>query len=266
MRKIMIVPFVRKEEMRKCFYEYLTELAEFDPTIKFDEKGTPIYDWFDCYWVDKDRFPFFFLAEGQVAGIAMIRELEPSQYDFAEFYVRPEYRKDGNALWFASEIASLFDGEFVFSTRHTNSRAIKFWEKFANMFKNFCYDDEEWRNWTIRKRDEHSLGVQEKYFNLIKDKEKVLEGRLNDEKRQKYKLGDKIIIYKDPERKEFLNAIIVDKLLFKTFDEMAEIVDKSKLGFADVSKEEMVKVYRNIYKREDENKHGVVILKIAVLD
>lgn len=266
MRKIMIVPLVRKEEMRKYFYEYLTELAQFDPTIEFDEKGVPIYNWFDCYWVDKDRFPFFFIIDGKVAGIAMIRELEPSQYDFAEFYVCPEYRKDGNALWFASEIASLFDGEFVFSTRHTNPRAIKFWGKFADTFQNSCYDDEEWRNWTIRKRDMHTLAVQEKYFNLIKNKEKVLEGRLNDEKRKKYKLGDKIMIYKDPERKEFLNTVIIDKILFKDFDEMANSLNKADLGFADVSKEEMVHVYRTIYKREDEENCGVLIFKVKVID
>lgn len=269
MRKVMIVPLVRKEEMRRVFSQYLTELAEFDPTIEFDEKGMPIYNWFDCYWVDKDRFPFFFMVDEKVAGIAMIRELEPSQYDFAEFYVCPEQRKNGNALWFANEITNLFDGEFVFSTRFTNPRAIKFWGKFADSFEsNSCYDDEVWRNWTIRKRNfkEHTLNLHPTYFKLIKEKIKTLEGRLNGKKHRGFKIGDYITFYKEPEKVETIKAIILAKYIFKDFDEMANTLSKAELGFADVSKEEMVKVYRTIYKRDDEEKHGVVIFKIQVLD
>ena len=152
MKRIQIVPLSRMEEMRKYFYEYLIELSEFDPDIKFDDKGVPIYNWFDCYWDDKDRFPFYFLVDNKIAGLAMIRELGNMLYDFAEFYVCPEFRKDNNAIWFATEITNLFEGQFVFSTRFTNPRAIKFWGKFALQFEdNSFYDDEIWRNWTIRK-------------------------------------------------------------------------------------------------------------------
>ena len=151
MRKIQIVPLVKKGEMRKYLFDYLTELSEFDPDIKFDDNGKPIYKWFDCYWEEKERYPIYLVIDGGVPGIAMIRELDKMLYDFAEFYVLPEYRKDGNAIWFASEIANLFDGQFVFSTRFTNPRAIRFWGKFANLFeKNEFNDDEIWRNWKVR--------------------------------------------------------------------------------------------------------------------
>ena len=114
MRKIQIVPIGRKEEFRKYFYEYLTELSQFDPDIEFLENGTPIYNWFDCYWEDKDRFPLFLVVNETVAGISMIREMDDRHYDIAEFYVCPEFRKDGNAIWFATEITNLFDGQFDF--------------------------------------------------------------------------------------------------------------------------------------------------------
>ena len=152
MRKIQIVTAKRTEEMRKHFYNYLTELSEFDPDIKFDENGTPIYKWFDYYWSDKDRYPIYLIIDGEIAGLALIRELENCIYDFAEFYVLPQFRKDGNALWFATEITNLFEGQFNFSTRFTNPRAIKFWSKFsANFDKSEYVDDDIWRNWTIRK-------------------------------------------------------------------------------------------------------------------
>src|SRR5574344_229643 len=104
MRKIQIVPTCKLEEMRKMLNVYLTELSEFDPDIKFDEKGTPIYKWFDCYWENKDRFPFYLIVDSKIAGLALIREINNMVYDIAEFYVVPEYRKDGNAIWFAAEI------------------------------------------------------------------------------------------------------------------------------------------------------------------
>ena len=43
------------------------------------------------------------------------------------------------------------------------------------------------------------------------------------------------------------------------------MLDKSKLGFANKTKEEMVNVYRTIYTQEDEKKHGVVIFKIKTI-
>ena len=151
MREIKIVPVLKKDEMRKFFYDYLTELSEFDPDVNFDENGTPIYKWFDCYWEVQDRYPFYFIVDGNIAGLAMIRKLSKNQYDFAEFYVRPQFRKDGNAIWFATELTNLFGGEFVFSTRFTNPRAIKFWGKFANQFKSNTFtDDEIWRNWKVK--------------------------------------------------------------------------------------------------------------------
>lgn len=268
MRKIQIVPLSRMEEMRKYLNEYLTELSQFDPDVKFDDKGTPVYKWFDCYWTDKDRFPFYFLVDGSIAGFAMIRELGNMLYDFAEFYVCPEFRKDDNAIWFASEITNLFERQFVFSTRFTNPRAIKFWSKFASQFDgNSFYDAEIWRNWTIRKNNfkNHTLNLAPIYFDLIKSGEKVLEDRLNDEKRKAFNIGDTITFYKEPEKEETMQAIILDKYIFKNFEEMANTLNKKDLGFAACTKEEMIEAYRKIYKRKDEEKYGVIIFKIKVL-
>lgn len=268
MRKLQIVPLSRMEEMRKHFYEYLTELSEFDPGIKFDETGIPIYQWFDCYWNEKERFPIFLIIDGKVAGLAMIRELGNMSYEIAEFYVLPQYRKDGNAVWFASEITNFFEGEFVFSTRFTNPRAIKFWTKFANLFElnEFC-DDEIWRNWTIRKNNfkRYDLHLQPIYFDLIKSGEKTLEGRLFKNDKRNYNIGDVLTFYREPENKNTINAIILDKFRFDNFDEMAENLKKEDLGFSNSTKQEMIDVYRGIYSKENEKKYGVVVFKIKVI-
>lgn len=158
MKKIEIVPLSRMEEMRKYFNEYLIELSRFDESIKFDEKGVPIYKWYEYYWNDNNRFPMFLIINDLVAGLAMIRKLEDELYEIAEFYVLPEYRKSGNAMWFANEIISTFNSDFVFSACLRNHIAIKFWTKFAKLFKaSSYYDNENTRNWKIIKCKTFSL-------------------------------------------------------------------------------------------------------------
>lgn len=265
MKYLQIVPLSKMEEMRRYLFEYLTELSEFDPDIKFDDKRVPIYKWFDCYFEEKERYPIYFIIDNKTAGFVMVRELKNMVYEIAEFYVLPEFRKDGNAILFATEITNMFAGEFIFGTKFTNPRAIKFWDKFSKLFnKNEMVDDEIWRTWTIRKNNfkEHALNLNPVYFDLIKSGEKVLEGRLNDDKRKNFNIGDTIIFFKEPEKTETMKAIILDKYLFENFDVMADELDKSLLGFDNTTKEEMINVYRTIYSVEDEQKYGVVIFKI----
>ncbi|MBQ8762308.1 MAG: ASCH domain-containing protein [Clostridia bacterium] len=268
MKNLQIVPLSKMEEMRKYFYEYLTELSEFDPDIKFDEKGNPIYDWFDCYWSDKDRFPIFFKIDNKIAGFTLIRELGNMMYEIAEFYMFPEYRKDSNAIYFATEITNFFEGEFTFATRFTNARAIRFWNKFAELFDSNSYcDDENWRTWTIRKNNfkEYNLFLHPTYYNLIKQGEKTLEGRLFRNEKKNFNIGDIITFYKEPENQETMKAIILDKYRFNNFEEMADKLKKEELGFANSTKEEMVQVYRTIYTKDDEETFGVIVFKIKTL-
>ena len=268
MKSLQIVPLIRMEEMRKYFYAYLIELSEFDPDIQFDDRGTPLYTWFDNYWTDNDRFPIFLKIDGKIAGLALIREIGNMKYEIAEFYVLPEYRKDGNSIWFASEITNLFEGEFTFSTRLSNHRAVNFWNKFANLFESNSFsDDEMWRTWTIRQSNfkKYDLYLHPRYFELIKSGEKTLEGRLFKGAKKNFNVGDIITFYKEPENQETIKAIILDKYLFKNFDDMAEKLKKEDLGFKNSTKEEMIQTYRTIYSEKDENAYGVIVFKVKVI-
>lgn len=149
MRKIQLVPKCKMDEMRKILFEYLMELSEFDPDIKFDVSGVPIYGWFDEYWKDVRRFPFYFVVDGKVAGLALVRELKNLNYEIAEFYVLPKYRENDNAIWFATEVVKLFYGKMEISTRHTNPRAVKFWSKFVDKYVCEKHSDNVWVYWTI---------------------------------------------------------------------------------------------------------------------
>lgn len=113
---------------------------------------------------------------------------------------------------------------------------------------------------------QHTLNLAPIYFELISSGEKVLEGRLNDEKRQAFEIGDEILFFKEPEKKETLRAEILDKYFFKDFEEMAESLDKAELGFDGKTKEQMIDTYYGIYPKEKTLATGVVIFRIKKLN
>lgn len=152
MRKIIIVPEKNKEELRKHFNEYLTKLFEYVPHIQFDENGLPIYKWFDYYWTDKKRIPYSLIIDNKFAGFCLMREIEDCKYEISEFYVHPNFRKDGNAQWFAMGIIDMFTEDIELSTSIKNLRAINFWTKVTNSYDVVQkHEDDKWKYWTIKK-------------------------------------------------------------------------------------------------------------------
>lgn len=267
MRNISIVPLSKMEEMRRLLFDYLKEIPEFDYNIEFDESNKPIYKWFELYWSDRGRYPFFLIINNNIAGFALIRELANMSYEIAEFFLKEEFRKNNNALWFAKQLTNLFEGEFIFSTSLLNLRAIKFWDKFANDFQvKSIAETEKHKIWKIRENNfkNYSLHLQPRYFDLIKNGEKTLEGRLYKNEKREYKIGDILTFYKN-DSEQYIKAIILDLYKFNDFDQMAENLNKVDLGFKNSSKEEMIETYRKIYSINDEKKFGVLVVKIKLI-
>ena len=149
MIRVVMVQEAEKDCMKNIFQDYMVELSQFDPDIKFDKDGKVIYKWFDEYWVAKSRYPLYFIVDGNIAGIAMVRELEPYMYEMAEFYVKPEYRVHANSKTFAGLVMDMFDGDFDISTRHTNPRAVKFWTKVTSDYTHKATADDIWCRWIV---------------------------------------------------------------------------------------------------------------------
>ena len=150
-KNIQLVSVNEKDWLKKYFYDYLIELAQFDPTVRFDERGVPIYRWYDCYWTEKGRYPFALIIDDKFAGLAFVRELQPAHYEIAEFYVAPTFRKDNNAIDFAVKITEILGGKFSFGTRSNNTVAVKFWNKFAAKFpRGGSSADDNYTTWFVQ--------------------------------------------------------------------------------------------------------------------
>lgn len=109
------------------------------------------------------------------------------------------------------------------------------------------------------------MKLKPEYFDLIKSGKKVYEVRLLDEKRRQFKLGDSLLLKKEPELLEGIVVKIIEVKYFNTFLEMAKTLSISGLGFDDITAEEVDNIYHSIYSREDEEKYGVVAFKLELV-
>jgi ASC-1-like (ASCH) protein len=102
-----------------------------------------------------------------------------------------------------------------------------------------------------------SINVQEPYRSFILQGKKIVESRLNKGKYATIQSGD--ILELEPEKITF---VVVEKNIYKNFREMIEkegieniIPDKNNI-------DEAVDVYYKFYTKEQEDKFGVVAIKI----
>ena len=111
----------------------------------------------------------------------------------------------------------------------------------------------------------HEMKLREEYFDKIKQGQKIYEIRLNDEKRRLISIGDVILFNKLPNLTEKLQVLVEDLLHFKSFKEMAHSLPLQEVGFENLSKDEVEKIYHKFYSLEDEKKYGVLAIKIKLV-
>jgi len=73
-----------REQLRELLADYLFE---------FDGRTDP-YPYLDAYWEEEDRLPFLIEADGEVAGLCLVRR-KNGGWSIAEFSVVPERRRGG---------------------------------------------------------------------------------------------------------------------------------------------------------------------------
>lgn len=111
----------------------------------------------------------------------------------------------------------------------------------------------------------HEMKLQPEYFNFILNGTKRIEIRLNDEKRQNIKLGDKIKFLKEPDLNESFEAQVIELLRYNSFEEMFKDYDISILSDKSMTKEELISVLEQFYTKEKQEKYGVLGIRIELI-
>lgn len=110
----------------------------------------------------------------------------------------------------------------------------------------------------------HEMKLVENEFNNIKYNGKIIEVRINDEKRRHIYKGDKIIFYKLPYMKEYILVNVEQVFNFSSFQEVYENFSTSYFGYRNSCTDDMIKKIYKIYTKEEERDMGVVAIKFNV--
>lgn len=109
----------------------------------------------------------------------------------------------------------------------------------------------------------HEMKLNNEPFECIKNGTKTIELRLNDEKRKLLTVGDYI---------EFINRVTNEKLLvevidlfkYNSFEELYKHFNKIEMGYS-INEEANPKDMGNYYSKEEQEKYGVLGIKIKKL-
>lgn len=111
----------------------------------------------------------------------------------------------------------------------------------------------------------HQLKLQERFFNYMKNGTKKIELRLYDEKRKAINLGDEIEFLKLPDLNDKLRVKVCGLLRYNSFSDLFKDFDISILADKSMSKEELLNVLQEFYTQEEQEKYGVLGIRINPL-
>lgn len=109
----------------------------------------------------------------------------------------------------------------------------------------------------------HEMKLNNKPFECIKNGTKTIELRLNDEKRKLLTVGD-YIEFTNKVTNEKLLVEVIDLFKYNSFEELYKHFNKIEMGYS-INEEANPKDMENYYSKEEQEKYGVLGIKIKKL-
>jgi predicted acetyltransferase len=138
-----------KATLHNLLQLYLHDMSEFAPGT-VDADGLFHYKFFDAYWTESERYPFFIRVDDSPAGFALIRRDQDGRADVSEFFVMRGYRRRGVGSMAAKRLFDLFPGDWQVRQESANTGAQRFWREAISQytggdFEDLVLDDGRWR-------------------------------------------------------------------------------------------------------------------------
>jgi ASC-1-like (ASCH) protein len=110
------------------------------------------------------------------------------------------------------------------------------------------------------------MRLNENPFCKVRSGEQKFEGRLNDLKRQKFRVGDVARFYLSSDEMDFFDTKIVELRKYNSFGEMFLDLGGEVFGCDESYKvEDFILAYRKYYSEEKEREFGVLGIGVEVL-
>ena len=101
-------------------------------------------------------------------------------------------------------------------------------------------------------------------FDIIVNKDKDVEIRLNDEKRRKLKIGDTLVFLKRSDDIESISVIVTNLVYFDSFIDVTNYYDMKRVYLDNTSKEDYINLMKRFYSDEEVYKYGVVAIEFTL--
>lgn len=109
----------------------------------------------------------------------------------------------------------------------------------------------------------HNMNLYPLPFDAVRSRTKTVEMRLNDEKREKIRIGD-LIRFTNVESGEELLVRVLDRRVFQSFEELYACYDKVSIGYKPDEEEDPGDMLL-YYTKEKIKRYGALALVIEVI-
>ena len=106
----------------------------------------------------------------------------------------------------------------------------------------------------------HKMRLVDFAFKAIKNRQKDIELRLNDEKRRLINIGD-IIEFEHIDTGEVIKVEVINLHKYKTFAELCSKFDNKRFGLNDT---DTASIMDNFYSKEEQDKYGALGIEIKL--
>lgn len=192
----------------------------------------------------------------QIEGIAKAvgHPLEEHNKDFLKLFSKKQISSFEQYTYLPNEVVIEVTPKLIEMWAYENNRPYIYNLNLEN-------DDFSKRDYPMN----HNMKLNESSFERMKNGTKIIEYRLNDEKRQLVRVGDTILFAKLPNLDERLLTEVVDVRNYKTFyDAFKELRNQSNADTGDDIEKSALSM-REFYSQEDEEKYGTLAIKIKIL-
>ena len=133
-----------REVLANLLEKYDYEFSQYDDR-DVNKIGLYGYPYLDLYWIENDRFAYFIIVDGKLAGFVMIcnyREEGDPETDFqvAEFFVMYKYRRSGIGKQAFFQVLGKHKGRWGLGWHTKNTTSAQFWEKVINEYTKGYYE------------------------------------------------------------------------------------------------------------------------------
>ena len=124
-----------KQILNNLMEKYLYEFSQWELT-DIGEDGLYGYEYLDCYFTEKNRFPYFIKSDGKLAGFVLVSdypEVEGEKTDFclSEFFILYKYRRSGVGREAVRQLLDRHHGKWQLK-RHPHNTASVFFRDNTN--------------------------------------------------------------------------------------------------------------------------------------